>query len=455
MIFFNTKNIIWNFCKKLASLSFSIFLLLMIIFFSMLGSLIEQNQTDIYYQEYYSINNSNKLLINWKFILNLGLDHLYQTWWFNFILLIFACSLIICTFSTQLPGLRNARRWKFMNFKQSLNVNKNLIISPNILHNSCSNMIYSLNYCNFYVFHKKNYLYAYKGLLGRIAPIFVHFSMIIILLGTVFSLFFGFVAQEMIPEGEIFHLKNIISSGKYSKLPKNLIGRIDNFFINYNFDNSIQQFFSQISFFDQQGNFLVNKIISVNSPLLFHGITFYQTDWQIDALRVQLSPKIYLQKKLVKVDINQKIFWVCNIPLSINKNVVLILFNLNNKVFIYNTNGVLVKTLSLNEKLYINNIPFIIKDVMTSTGLQIKIDPGVSIVYIGFLILMLSSIISYISYSQIWVSIISKDFNLTGSTNRAVLFFEEDIGKISRIYSKYNNDDSLSKIKIIYNVLKK
>nr|YP_009391781.1 cytochrome c biogenesis protein ccs1 [Acrosorium ciliolatum]ARW59925.1 cytochrome c biogenesis protein ccs1 [Acrosorium ciliolatum] len=443
MIFFNAKNVIWSFCKKLANLSFSIFLLLLISILSILGSLIEQNQTILYYQEYYSINNSNNFLINWKLILAFGLDHLYQTWWFNLILLIFAFSLIICTFSTQLPSLKNARRWKFINFKQSLNFNKALIVSPDILNNSCTNMIYSLNYYNFYVFHKKSYLYAYKGLLGRIAPVFVHFSMITILLGTIFSLFFGLVAQEMIPEGEIFHLKNIVNAGKYSKLPKNFIGRVDNFLIDYNLDNSIKQFFSQISFFDNQGHFLVNKVIYVNSPLIFHGITFYQTDWQIDALRIQLGSQIFIQKKLVKVDINNKIFWLCNLPLSSNKKILLIIFNLKDKVFIYDINGFLVNTLSLNEKFYVNNISIIVKNVMTSTGLQVKIDPGVSIVYIGFFLLILSSTISYISYSQIWVNIRDESFNLTGSTNRAILFFEEDISKISRIYSKYNNYNSL------------
>lgn len=455
MISFNVKNIIWSFCKKLASLSFSIFLLFLISVFSMLGSLIEQNQTLLYYKEYYEINSSNKFLINWKIIINFGLDHLYQTWWFNLILLIFVFSLIICTFSTQLPSLKNARRWKFMNFKHSLNIKKTVMISPDIFNNSSTNMIYSLNSCNFYVFHKKNYLYAYKGLLGRIAPVFVHFSMIIILFGSIFSLFFGFVVQEMIPQGEIFHLKNIVNAGKYSKLPKNLIGRVDKFFIDYNFDNSIKQFFSEISFFDNQGDFLINKVISVNSPLVFHGLTFYQTDWQIDALRIQLNSETYIQKKLIKVNINRKIFWLCNFPLSINKKVLLIIFNLKDKVFIYDTNGFLVNTLSLNEKFYLNNILIIFKNIMTSTGVQIKIDPGIFIVYTGFFTLILSSIVSYISYSQIWVNITNNYFDLTGSTNRAILFFEEDIGEIGQIYSKYNNMDSLSVITIISSLLRK
>nr|QCI06483.1 cytochrome c biogenesis protein ccs1 [Erythroglossum lusitanicum] len=433
----NIKNMIWNFFKKIATLNFSIFILLLISIFSMLGSFIEQNQTIFYYQTYYPVINNKFLFLNWKLIMNLGLDHLYQTWWFNLIVIIFAFSLIICTFSTQLPSLRNARRWKFIHSKYPVKLNNSLIFSSNLLNHSSVNMIYSLMYCNFYVFHKKKYIYAYKGILGRIAPIFVHFSMIIILLGTVCSLFYGFVTQEMIPNGEVFHLKNIVNAGSYSSLPKNLVGHVDNFFINYNIDNSIKQFFSEISFFDQKGEFFINKVISVNSPLNFKGITFYQTDWEINALRFKLGHNVCIQKKLVKIDIGNKIFWICSLPISFNKNIIFIIVNLKNQILIYDMNGSFINNIDINKKFYINKIPIKVIDIMTSTGLQIKIDPGVFVVYLGFFILMSSSLISYISYSQIWVNITSSIFNLTGSTNRAILFFEEDIGQISQIYSEY------------------
>lgn len=441
----NIKNIIWNFSKKFATLNFSIFILLLISIFSMLGSLIEQNQTLFYYQTYYPLINKKILFINWKFIINCGLDHLYQTWWFNLILIIFAFSLIICTFSTQLPSLRNARRWKFTHSKYPIKLNNSLIASSNSLNHSSVNMIYSLIYCNFYVFHKKKYIYAYKGLLGRIAPVFVHFSMIIILIGTMCSLFYGFVTQEMIPSGEIFHLKNIVNAGLYSSLPVKIVGRVDNFFIDYNFDDSIKQFFSEISFFDQKGKFVINKVISVNSPLKFKGITFYQTDWEINALRLELGHNVYIQKKLIKTGISNKVFWICNLPISFNKKIVFIVLNLKDQILIYDINGFFVNNISINEKFYINKIAIKVKDIMTSTGLQIKVDPGVLIVYFGFSILMSSSLISYISYSQIWVNVKSSIFNLTGSTNRAILFFEEDIGQINQMYSQYTfiKDDKI------------
>lgn len=42
-------------------------------------------------------------------------------------------------------------------------------------------------------------------------------------------------------------------------------------------------------------------------------------------------------------------------------------------------------------------------DILSSTGLQIKADPGILLIYLGFLFLMVSTLISYITYSQIWL----------------------------------------------------
>jgi cytochrome c biogenesis protein len=72
---------------------------------------------------------------------------------------------------------------------------------------------------------------------------------------------------------------------------------------------------------------------------------------------------------------------------------------------------------------------------MVSTGLQIKQDPGIVIIYFSFLILMLSIASSYMSYSQVWIVISCTDIKLSGNTNRAELIFEEDILKLKNMLS--------------------
>nr|YP_009332583.1 cytochrome c biogenesis protein ccs1 [Membranoptera weeksiae]AHZ94599.1 cytochrome c biogenesis protein ccs1 [Membranoptera weeksiae] len=433
------KNILWKSIKSLANLNFAIFTLLLISFFIMLGSIIEQDQSINYYQNYYPIDNNILSFINWKFIIYLGLDHLYQTWWFITVLSIFAFSLTVCTFSIQLPSLKNARRWKFFYNNKKKKLDNQLHNSFCQTNNSSVNIIYSLVYYNFYVFHKKYHIYAYKGLIGRIAPIFVHLSIIITLFGSICSLFLGYTAQEMIVSGELFHIKNIVHSGFYSNLNTNFVCKIDDFFIDYNKDQSIKQFFSKLSLLNNRGELIIQKIISVNSPLKFKSFTFYQTDWNINSLRLQIGSinKQIIQKNLIPIKINNKPCWLFKLPIDINRQVFIVIFDIRDKVFIFDINGSIINSIIVNEPLYLNNTFICIQNIMLETGLQIKIDPGVQIIYLGFFVLMLSTIMSYISYSQIWICIISNVLNFSGSTNRAIFFFEEDIAKINTIYRNY------------------
>lgn len=436
------RNTFWIFLKKLSNLNFSICLLLLISFFIMIGSVIEQNQSLSYYQTYYPINSEKIFYLNWRLILFFGLDQLYQTWWFILSLIIFASSLLVCTFSVQLPSLQNSRRWKFANVtfnKCSLSTKfKNIKHSSK---NSSINAIYVLNYARFYVFHKKEYLYAYKGLLGRLAPVFVHFSMIFILLGSMLGLLWGYTAQEIIPNGEIFHIKNLVNSGIYSKLKSSFTYKIDDFFLQYNLDDSIKQFFSVLSVIDNKNQIIFRKKIFVNSPLKFHRLTFYQTDWNVNSIRLLIGSKtnLLLQQKLLKININNKICWLCKIPTDSSTQIYIILFNINNKILISDNHGFIFGNVAKNQTFYINKVPLSIKDIILDTGLQIKTDSGIEMVYFGFFILMLTTVISYISYSQVWVCTKNNLFSLSGSTNRAVLLFEEDIAKINFYYNYYTS----------------
>ena len=80
-----------------------------------------------------------------------------------------------------------------------------------------------------------------------------------------------------------------------------------------------------------------------------------------------------------------------------------------------------------------------ILDFITSTGLQIKSDPGINIVYLSFLLLMVSIYISFLTYSQIWLVEISGTTTVGGNSNRAVLFFQEEFRKILKRSSRSLN----------------
>lgn len=424
------KYFFWKSIKKLANLNLSIFVLFLIAFCCMLGSILEQDQS----YSYYNLNYFNYA----SFITFLGLDHIFYTWWFIFLLVLFNVSLLSCTVFTQLPALKNARRWKFVYNINYLDTNISIDSNYFISGHSLVNAIYSLIRLDFFVFCRNYSLYAYKGLYGRFSPIFVHISIVAILIGSVYSSVSSFVVQELIPSGETFHIKNIIHSGLISNLPSDLLLYIDNFYIDYNLDQSIKQFFSSIRTYSNYTKKSTLNLAFVNKPIRFNHLTIYQANWKIDAIRLILGKNYFVQRQLFASSFNGKKCWLTGFFLNNKDKVFLVILNLDNKVLLCDSKGSILYEVLVGTDFYVNNIPITIKEIISSTGLQIKYDSGILIVYFGFLVMMISTIVSYISYSEVWISVNLSKLKFSGCTNRATLLFETDIMKLRKIYFYYS-----------------
>lgn len=410
-----------KFFRVFADLRFSIFILLLISFCSIAGTIIEQDQPLEIYKLNYPLTNPLFGFLSWDRILQLGLDHVYKTWWFLTLIFLFGCSLMLCSLLQQLPSLKIARRCQFF---RTTNAFYRLKIST-ILNNFSLNKILSrINNHQYSVFQQKNIAYCYKGLVGRIAPIIVHFSMILILFGTIIGSLFGFKAQEIIPKTENFHTQNILTNGPSSIIPTTS-GRINDFWITYTKTKTISQFYSDVSILDSEGNEKVRKTIYVNYPLVYDGLYYYQTDWNLIGLRFQNRSNQIIEYPLINLFGNQEkvwLTWISNNQIS-KGGLILIIDNLEGYCSIYNNLGQFLGNLELNETVNFNQ-PISLLEIISSTGLQIKTDPGIPLIYLGFFFLMLSSLISYVTYSQIWMIQKNQKIFIGGTTNRAIFEFE-------------------------------
>nr|YP_009294156.1 c-type cytochrome biogenensis protein [Hildenbrandia rubra]AOM67398.1 c-type cytochrome biogenensis protein [Hildenbrandia rubra] len=421
------KTYIWQSIRPLGNLTFAISLLLSIACCSIIGTIIEQNHNLKFYIDTYSGQNKILKIGNWKIIKILQLDHVYTSWWFVGLILILSSSLIVCSLSRQLPMLKRARKWKFYldNYKILKFTN-----TTSLTNTSSSILAFILNQRNYHVFQQNNKIYAYNGLAGKIAPIFVHLSIVLLLTGSLLGFFGGVLIQETIPIGETVHPQNIITAGKISYLKQKFSIYIDKFSIQYNLDGSIRQFISNIFVLNPNGKQVSTKILAVNNPMYFQDITIYQTDWDIVAIRLRLENNTIVQVPCQLLDKKNNKIWICVLKVS-NKNTLFITIpDLTGVLYIYNNQGNLINVVSLHHVIQASNIEIRFEDIITRTGLQIKVDPGTRIVYLSFSILIVSVISSYISYSQLWMVYSGKKSYLGGKTNRAFLDFEEDLRKI-------------------------
>ena len=407
--------------RLLADLRFAISILLLIGFTSIIGTIIEQNQSIETYKINYPLTNKVFEFLSWDTILKFELDHVYTSWWFTILILLFGISLTTCTFLQQLPSLKLARRCQFLRITRQF---RRLKIFTCLTNFSLNKLLIRLKNSKYSFFQQKNIVYCYKGLIGRIAPIIVHFSMILILSGTIIGSLFGFNAQEMIPKTETFHVQNILNIGQLAIIPK-VSTRVNDFWITYTKQKTISQFYSNISILNINGKEIKQVTNFVNFPLIYKSIYYYQTDWDIIGLRFQNSQHKTIEYQLINAIGNQNKVWLTWIPANkiFDTGILIIIDNLQGYYSIYNSKGIFLGNGELNENLNLNR-SFKLMEIISSTGLQIKIDPGIPVIYIGFLFLIISTFISYITYSQIWIIQDNQKTFIGGTTNRATFEFE-------------------------------
>ena len=416
-----------NVFKSIADLRFAIFILLMIASLSVIGTIIEQDQSVETYKLNYPLTNQVFGFLSWDIILKFGFDHVYKTWWFIMLILLFGLSLLTCTLLQQFPSLKIARRCQFFRTTQQF---CRLNISTNLQHLSLSQILFKIKEKNYSIFQQKNIIYCYKGLIGKIAPIIVHFSMIIILIGALIGSLSGFKAQEIIPKTETFHIQNVLNNGQFTWIPKVSI-RVNDFWITYTKQTTIAQFYSDLSILNVDGNEIERKTIFVNSPAKYNGIDYYQTDWNIIGLRIRNNNFSIFQYPFINLpDSNQKLWltWISTSP-QLNEGLTILIDNLQGYCSVYSQTGNFIGNLELNESLKTENLITLI-DILSSTGLQIKADPGILLIYLGFLFLMISTLISYITYSQVWIVQERKKIFIGGNTTRATFDFELEFLKL-------------------------
>jgi cytochrome c biogenesis protein len=414
----------------LADLKLAIGLLLVIAVFSIAGTVIEQGQGLEFYQSNYPEKPALFGFLTWKVLLTAGLDHVYRTWWYLGLLILFGASLLACTFKRQLPA------WKWFTRDQKLYSKpqqfRKFALSSELPTESIDPMVAQLQQRRYRIVQDGDRLYARKGIVGRLAPIVVHISMLLILIGGVIGALTGFIAQEMVPQGQTFTVDNVTDAGPWAaaQVPKDWSVKVNRFWIDYLPTGEIDQFYSDLSVLDQGGSEVDRQTIHVNQPLKHNGVTMYQASWGVAGVNVKLnnSPVLPLPMGELNLKGSGRIWgaWLPLNPNDMSDGVSLVVRDLQGLVLIYDKSGKLVSTVRQGMAVEIQGIRVSIVEIVGSTGLQIKADPGIPIVYLGFGLLMLSTLMSYVSHSQVWGLWENGQLYLGGVTNRAQVSFERE-----------------------------
>ncbi len=421
------KILIW-----LSSLKIAIFLLIIIALASALGTAIPQNEEIQYYITNYS-ENPWLGFINGEIILNLQLNHIYSSFWFLFLLFWLALALIICSWKRQWPKLKSALNW--IDYK-SIRQIKKLAISKTIQVNDCENSLTELE------IHlqkegwniKKNpgRIAARKGVIGRVGPPLVHLGLILLILGATIGNLNGQKTEKFLAPGKSI---NLLSPNGEKQLSVKLL----DFNINRGPTGQAEQFISKIELIEPNQSPTIADI-SVNHPYRSKGLTIYQADWSLAAITMKIQNSPLLQLPLSRLPQLGDNIWGLIIPTK-DKNsdpILLTVANEKGPIKVFNEEGEFLTNLSTNKQpMEIKGINISIFSIISSSGLLLKHDPGVPIVYTGFAITLIGGFISVLSTRQLWAisDPIHSLLHIGGLSNRNLTGLANDLPRIIELIS--------------------
>lgn len=402
-----------------------------------LGTAIEQGEVPDFYFQKYPEDNPVFGFFTWRWILTLGFDHMFSSPIFLGLLVMMGLSLMACTYTTQIPLVKVARRWSFLHSAEAIRKQE---FSDTLPRASIQDLGVILMGAGYEVFLKGPSLYAFKGLVGRFAPIGVHLAMLLIMAGGTLSATGSFRGSVTVPQGLNFVVGDVLGPNGFLSTPTDAFStevHVNKFYMDYYDSGEVKQFHSDLSLFDIGGKEVMRKTISVNDPLRYGGITIYQTDWSFSALQVLKNDEgpFNLAMAPLKVNGDKKLFGTF-LPLgdvnSPNVKGISMLGRDLQSIVIYDQEGKFAGVRRPNSKLPIDidGTKIVIVDAIGSTGLDLKTDPGVPIVYAGFGALMLTTCISFLSHTQIWALQDGTSVIIGGKTNRAKAEFPDDMNRL-------------------------
>ncbi|PKA57052.1 Cytochrome c biogenesis protein CCS1, chloroplastic [Apostasia shenzhenica] len=417
-----------------------------------LATLIDQGEAPDFYFRKYPEENSLFGFVSWRLLLGLGFDHMFTSPIFLGMLVLLAASLMACTYTTQIPMVKVARRWSFMHSANEIHKQE---FSDSLVHASIQDLGVILMGAGYEVFLKGPTLYAFKGLAGRFAPIGVHLAMLLIMAGGTLSAAGSFRGSVTVPQGLNFVIGDVMSPIGFLSAPSEAFNtevHINKFSMDYYESGEVSQFHTDISLLNNIGKELIRKTISVNDPLRYGGITIYQTDWGFSALQISKDGEGPFNLAMAPLQTNgDKKLYGTFLPVgdtnaSNVKGISMLARDLQS-IVLYDQQGKFagVRRPSSRLPIVIDGITIVIEDAIGSTGLDLKTDPGVPIVYAGFGALMLTTCISFFSHSQIWALQDGTTVVIGGKTNRAKLEFPAEMNRLlDRVPELVGADNSMN-----------
>ena len=385
----------------ISDLRVAIVLLLVIASTSGVGTAIPQREPAELYHRLYDPQPWLGLL-NADGVLALQLDHVYSSGWFLGLLAWLALALLLCSWRRQWPALQAALRWiDYSSPRQLSKLSVAETLSTDTPKASLDRLAGLLQSQGWQIQRHDDRLAARKGLLGRVGPLLVHAGMVVLMLGAAWGALGGQRAEQYLAPGRSLELMDSRGSSQ-------LTLALDHFSIQRDPAGRPEQFTSQLRILEGDGSggsLLKQAEISVNHPLRFQGVTLYQADWALATISLQLGKSPLLELPLQSFPQLGEQIWGIVLPTRPDGSepVLLSLGSEQGPVEIYGADGISLARLAPGgAAVEVKGLPIRVESVLPASGILLKRDPGVPLVYAGFAIALAGGGLSLLATRQLW-----------------------------------------------------
>ncbi len=369
----------------------------------------------------------------------LGFTDMYRSWWFTGLLIIFAVNLVICSID-RLPRiwkiirepmgplpkeqLRTLPLSREMTVKAKLDATKDALSSALKKARLHATGLKDADGFSFF---------AQSGKYSRLGVFMTHFSILVIMIGAVIGVRFGFKAFLNLPEGAI---SNVAFSGNDRDIPLGFDIRCDNFRVDFWGASDMPKEYRSWLTIIKDGKEVMRKSIAVNEPLTFEGVTFYQSSYGIVPGSLGQGMFIFnvVSKDGSRSTVNLKMGDSVRIPgTSVSATIVdfspALRFDQHGHPMTYanqmvnpaalmefSENGansfrgwVLMRRPETWQLRDGSRVEFLDYWGVEFTGLQVRKDPGVWIVYVGCIAMSIGLIIAFfMSHRRLWIKLVEE-----------------------------------------------
>lgn len=424
------------FGRIFTSVRLALFLLFALAIASILGTVIPQESA---FQQFSGAQDS----LYSRLALILDLHQIYRSWWFLLLLVLLCLNLFGCL-NKRIPQL--IADWKGKRLKETFVVSlldrRNTEASKHALIAAIGRVMGSLpkteeepGVCRLEWMRHRLHLLGFP---------LIHVAIIIVLLGALIGLLYGFKGAVQIREGSSESQYTLIPSGQTATLPFEVA--LDRFELSHYPSGEPKEYRSDVRLI-QNGKEVYKGSIRVNHPITYDGISLFQSDYKLVSVKgvtlgledqsgskheLLIEPGIetnfpggLFNVRLVALDPGSTIRgpWI---ELAVEKE-----SEGNQKVRIFQKESrpVRIGDYEVRFKSY---------EPLYASGLQIGYDPGSYLVWLGCIILMVGFVITlFTNYRHVSILLVADGpektrLRVSGSSRRLRREFRETIEKVTK-----------------------